>query len=704
MCFTLQGYFRRGVFLIPSILLVAYTSPSYAETKLPSDIVSETVEEGETTRSCSLALSILSESPIRRPVDPACVTQGTTKPKLLQLQNSPKPSTPVTQSQDFSKPSTPVTPAQDSPKPSTPVTQSQDFSKPSTPVTPAQDFSKPSTPVTAAQDSPKPSTPVTAAQDSPKPSTSVTAAQDSPKPSTSVTAAQDSPKPSTPVTPVQDSSLILVKKIELINSSVPNSRELDPIIKRVEGSTVSLAELRKVADQITGWYFQKGYITSIAIVDESAIKDGIVPIKVIEGSVEEIKIDPPTRGVRSEYVRSRIALGIGQPFSQTKLEEQLRLLQSDPLFTKIEASIRPGSIQGKSIVVVRVTEADPLDIRLSIDNYSPPSVGSERLGINVINRNLTGLGDQLAASYYFSTKDGGSKVYDLSYQVPLNPMNGTVQFRGALSQTKVIQPPFDILDIAGESLLYEITYRQPLVRTLKEEFALSLGFTVQDGQTFTFAGPTPFGIGPDLDGNSRTRTFKFAQDYVRRDAQGVWGLRSQFNLGVGWFDATFNPEPKPDGRFFSWFLQAQRQQRLGQDNILIVQADLQFAPTGLLPSQQFVTGGGQSVRGYRQNIRAGDNGLRFSLEDRIVVQRDSNGKDVMQIAPFFDMGYIWNAESNPNILQEQQFIAGLGLGFLWKPIPELNLRLDYALPLIELKDRGQNAQDSGFYFNASYGL
>ena len=34
--------------------------------------------------------------------------------------------------------------------------------------------------------------------------------------------------------------------------------------------------------------------------------------------------------------------------------------------------------------------------------------------------------------------------------------------------------------------LYEINYRQPLMRSPREEFALSLGFTYQDGQTFLF--------------------------------------------------------------------------------------------------------------------------------------------------------------------------------------------------------------------------
>ncbi|MBD2519624.1 ShlB/FhaC/HecB family hemolysin secretion/activation protein [Nostoc sp. FACHB-973] len=507
------------------------------------------------------------------------------------------------------------------------------------------------------------------------------------------------------VSPTPDDATILVKKIQLICSSFSESKELNRIIGEVEGSTVTLAELRSIADQITGWYFQQGYITSVATLEASAIKDGIVPIRVIEGSIEEIQLDPPTKRINSRYVRSRLNLGISKPFSQRKLEEQLRLLQTDPLFEKVEASIRPGTKQGQSIVVVRITEANPFDLGFSVDNYSPPSIGSERLGVGVSYRNLTGLGDQLFGSYYFSTRQGGSNVYDFSYQVPLNPMNGTLQLRTAINKVKVIEAPLNAFDIRGQSELYEFTYRQPIVRSLREEFALSLGFSVQNGQTFTFAGPTPFGIGPDEDGNSRTRTIRFAQDYVRRDLQGVWGLRSQFNFGIGAFDATTNSDPnKPDGRFFSWLLQVQRQQRLGADNLLIAQADLQLTPDGLLPSQQFVIGGGQSVRGYRQNVRAGDNGFRFTLEDRITLQRDTSGEEALQLAPFLDLGYIWNVDKNPNLIQRQRFIAGAGLGMLWKPIPNLNLRLDYAIPFVELEDRRNNAQDDGFYFSASYHL
>lgn len=89
-----------------------------------------------------------------------------------------------------------------------------------------------------------------------------------------------------------------------------------------------------------------------------------------------------------------------------------------------------------------------------------------------------------------------------------------------------------------------------------------MGFTYQDGQTFIFNQlPTPFGIGPDENGISRTSVIKFAQDYVRRSPQGVWFLRSQFKFGVDLFNATTNPDPIPDSRFFSWLGQIQRSQQ-----------------------------------------------------------------------------------------------------------------------------------------------
>ncbi len=487
------------------------------------------------------------------------------------------------------------------------------------------------------------------------------------------------------------------------NTTIPEA-DITAITQKLEGTTVTLSQLQGAADEITQLYLDRGYITSRAIVPANqTVTDGVVTIQVVEGGLQRIDVEG-NRRVNTDYIRSRIALGGIAPLRQDRLEDQLRLLRSDLLFENVEASLKAGDELGKSILTVRVVEASPFFANLSADNFSPPSVGSEKLGIGLGYRNVTGAGDQITGSYSFSTTSGSS-LLDLSYRYPFNPMNGTVQVRFAPSSYRITDPTFAAFGIRGTTDLYDITVRQPLIRSPREEFALSLGFTYQRGQTFLFNNiPQQFGVGPDANGVSTTSVLKFGQDYVSRDVQGAWALRSQFNVGLGIFGATSNADPVPDGSFFSWLLQGQRVQLLSPDQVLIVQADLQLSANTLLPSQQFVIGGGQSVRGFRQNVRSGDNGFRLSIEDRITVQRDESGMALVQLAPFLDLGTVWNTGGNPNVLQSQTFLAAIGVGFLWEPIPRLNIRLDYAIPFINLNDRGINVQDSAFYFSVNYGI
>ena len=507
--------------------------------------------------------------------------------------------------------------------------------------------------------------------------------------------------PAVPPDPAQPTVQITVKTIEVVGSTVLKPKDWNPIIQPLQGRSVSLSELQQAADSITQLYLDRGYITSRAVLVEQAVTDGRVQIRVIEGSVEAIKVEG-NRRVKSAYIRSRIGLGAQTPLNRDRLEDQLRLLKADPLFTNVEASLRPGANLGQSVLVVRVTEAKSLSGLIGVDNYSPPSVGSVRLGGALSYRNIMGYGDDIGLTYYRTTA-GGADTLDLVYRLPVTPQNSTVQFRFAPNWNRVIDPAFKALDIQGSSQLYEVSFRHPIIRNPRQELGLSIGFTSQNGQTFLFNDiPFPFGIGPDQEGNSRTRVLKLGQDYVKRDPLGAWALRSQFSLGLDIFNATINQSPIPDGRFFSWLGQVQRVQRLGSSQLVIFQADLQLTPDSLLPSQQFVIGGGQSVRGFRQNARSGDNGFRLSVEDRITFLRDEAGSPIAQFAPFIDMGKVWNNSSNPNNQADQRFLAGAGLGFLWQPYPGLNIRLDYAASFLRLRDRGNDAQDSGFYFSVNY--
>ncbi|WP_413160313.1 ShlB/FhaC/HecB family hemolysin secretion/activation protein [Capilliphycus salinus ALCB114379] len=504
--------------------------------------------------------------------------------------------------------------------------------------------------------------------------------------------------------PEPEQIIIFVRQIEVTGSTVFDESDFDPIVEPFEGRELTLEELRQVADEITQLYINRGYITSIARPVSQRIENGVVEIRVTEGRLSNIEIEG-TRHLNPSYVRSRIELGADVPLNVQKLEDQLRLLRVNPLFSNIEASLRPGGEVGESILVVRVEEARRFFGSVNIDNYSPPSVGGERTGISLGFQNLTGIGDDVAASYSRSTT-GGTDVYDFAYRLPINAKDGTILLRVSPNRNEVTQEPFDELDIRGTQARYELAYRQPIIRNPREELALSLSFAIQNGQTFVFEDvPRPFVIGPDEDGNSRTRVIKFGQDYLKRDSEGSWSLRSQFNFGIDVFDATVNDSPIPDSRFFSWLGQVQRVQLVSADHLVIIRGDLQLTADSLLPAEQFVIGGGKSVRGYRQNLRTGDNGFRFSIEDRITLRRNSAGDPIIQISPFFEMGSVWNQIDNPNKLPRQTFLVSTGFGFLWDPFLGVNgmsLRLDYGFPLVDFRDRGDNIQDDGIYFSINY--
>ena len=212
--------------------------------------------------------------------------------------------------------------------------------------------------------------------------------------------------------------------------------------------------------------------------------------------------------------------GVGIPFNTSKLEDQLKLLKIDPLFDSIEARLGATQQERQSILTIDIDEADPFVVSFNADNYFPPSIGAERVGVNVGYRNLIGIGDEISATYFRSIS-GGADVFDFTYLVPLNAKNGTLLFRAAPNRTRVTEAPFDNAGIRGRQDVYELTYRQPIVRSSTEEFALSLGFTYQNGLSFLEGQRFSFTDGIE-DGVTRTSVINFSQDYLRRDNYGAW--------------------------------------------------------------------------------------------------------------------------------------------------------------------------------------
>ena len=152
--------------------------------------------------------------------------------------------------------------------------------------------------------------------------------------------------------------------------------------------------------------------------------------------------------------------------------------------------------------------------------------------------------------------------------------------------------------------------------------------------------------------------------------------------------------------FFAWRGQGQYVRRLAQDTLMVLRSDFQLAATNLVPLEQISIGGPESVRGYRQDAILTDNGFFASAEIRLPILRAEKVEGLLQVAPFFDFGVGWNSDSIID-LEDQTFVS-LGLGLRWQMGDDFSVRLDYGIPLIDVRDTDETLQENGLYFSINY--
>ncbi|NER35837.1 MAG: ShlB/FhaC/HecB family hemolysin secretion/activation protein [Oscillatoria sp. SIO1A7] len=487
----------------------------------------------------------------------------------------------------------------------------------------------------------------------------------------------------------------IIERFEFEGNTAFSAEKLSEELAEFVGKAIAFAQLLQAEAKITELYVDAGYINSGAIIPAQTLTDGTVTVQIIEGGIEDLKVTG-TRRLRNNYVRSRLDLAARAPLNQNKIVEALQLLVLDPRIENISADLSAGSRPELSLLEVTVAEANPFTAELFVDNGRAPSVGSFRRGIRLNHANLLGFGDTLSASY---TNTEGSNALDLNYSIPVNARNGTISIGGGFTDTEVIEPPFDRVDITGDSRYLEFGLRQPIVQSPTKELVLGLTFARQESQTSLLGEDFPLSPGADEDGETKVSAIRFFQEWTGRNRSQVFAARSQFSLGIGAFDATVNSEP-PDGRFFSWRGQAQLVRRLPADSLLVVRSDVQLAPRAIVPLEQFGLGGLGSIRGYRQDVLLTDNGAFASAEWRVPVLKVEKIEGVLQVAPFVDAGVAWNSSERPD--PDPNTAIGIGLGLQWQMADKLRARIDWGFPLIDVDSRDRTWQENGFYFSVDF--
>ena len=492
-----------------------------------------------------------------------------------------------------------------------------------------------------------------------------------------------------PDAPLSKQLKLYVEKIKLDGNTIFSDAELSALIKDYEHREINSGELEGLRQAITLHYINHGYINSGAVIPDQQVADGIITIQIVEGRLEDIHIRGNQR-LKSSYLSDRILLGTEPPLNVDAISKALQLLQQNPRLDQLHANLIPGATPGEAALDVEIQEAQSFHLWVGADNTRPPSVGGEQGLVRGLHQNLSGRGDTLSFEADFTE---GLKAFDISYTIPITPSDTELKLWYVRNDSKVVERPFNDLDIKSDERSFGIALNHPVYRTLNTTLTLGVGLDLRKSNTELLGKRFSFTPAAD-NGQTSLTVVRLTQEWLNRHRRQVIAARSTFSFGIDAFDATVNGEDE-DGKFFSWLGQLQWAHRLGERNQLILRSDVQLASDSLPSLEQFAVGGLNTVRGYRENRQVTDQGVSATLEFRYPVWSSKEGRGTVQLVPFYDVGSVWNRSRTTS---GPQYFSSLGAGVRWEFARRIQAAVYVAHPFQDFDDPDSDIQDDGIHF------
>lgn len=486
---------------------------------------------------------------------------------------------------------------------------------------------------------------------------------------------------------VQEAPQKLIEEIIIEGNTVFAEIKLQQEIASFLGQTLTLENVQQIAKVIAEYYLAHGYTTSDAYPFPSQnFREGKVRIVIVEGILEAIEIKG-LGSVRKSYVRERLT-PVGKVLNTNQLLEQIQLLQLNPLFASVKAELKPGSEPQSSFLSLAIVENPNFNLSFAMDNYGAYNSGEIEGDIQFTLNSLTGNGDRFSSQFLFSA---GSQQIMVDYQFPLNSQNGILRWHYEGGQSKIIREPLKRFDLEGNYQKAFVQWRQPIKKTVTEEFALVVEAGWQ--QSRSFLDDEPFSFFSEIpDSGYHSYTLRVAAEYFR--SLPTQALAARGELTLGWDSLNTTNDPYVIFRGQGQYLKKVNQRWLFSLTLSgqITGSSLGGAEFGILPSEQFPLGGINTVPGYDLNLRRGDNGVNAKIElFYTLFEQPDWGR--MQLTPFFAVGKVWNEEE---IIVAAQNLASLGLSWNWQ-WHDWQTNVGVAIPLVRDNLASEFRQE--FYFS-----
>jgi hemolysin activation/secretion protein len=387
------------------------------------------------------------------------------------------------------------------------------------------------------------------------------------------------------------------------------------------GEKRTAEDVNNAAQALEKAYQDAGYLTVAVGIPEQAVNTGVVRLEVGEGRVERLKVTGAEYTLPSHVKEQVPSLAQGEVPHFPEVQEDLgRIGRNADL--RVTPLLQPGRTPGAVNVELRLEEKSPLHGSIELSNKRSADTDTGRIEATIRYDNLWQRRHSIGVSYFAVPGNRDQiEVWGLNYSAPLDSSFIAAFFARSNSNIPTL---FDTTSL-GSGDVIGLRWIKPLpTRGLGISHSFSLGLDWKDNKQDTRGlGGTGFSLSQPVKywvmSGQYSLTIPFESGFRLRLGTtvnaGSTAMNERYIDCNGTRDEQFNcRRPGTNPGFIAGRFDIEAALPLGGGWGVTADIDVQRSNEPLVNSEQFSAGGFDSVRGYLESERLGDEGERVRLE------------------------------------------------------------------------------------------
>lgn len=423
-------------------------------------------------------------------------------------------------------------------------------------------------------------------------------------------------------------------------------------------------------------------------VPKQDVTDGVVQIIVVEGKLGKVSVEGD-KWFSAEQYQSALRLAPGQPINNAELSADSDWLNQNQ-YRHVVIVAQPGAEFGTTDLVVRAQDRIPLSVNAGFDDTGTKANSLYRDSVGFDWGNAFWRGDDLNYQLVMAPEPRTLTQQSIAYTFGL-PWHDSISLSGSYATTHSIAS--GITSTAGVTGTASPRYNMLLPNLWGVTQTLSLGYDFKStNNNILFGGISVFPSTSEIDQfvgvYSGQRADPRGSTAVTATLVGSPGGLSPLNNNVA-FSAQ---QAGATANYLYGRLSIDRLTNLPYGFDWSARVTAQLSDANLLPSEQLILGGYQSVRGFVEQGQTRDEGFTWQNELRVpriatglarLLHLDPDG-DALVPFWFFDIGGGRNHSQEPGAPTSWVTLASTGPGVTFTVSRNLNFRFTWGVPLIRV--------------------